>query len=74
MARKRPRLDAEVKSQELLERREFLTKKDAMEVLRQIPHGEWGRRHGGKMLTFGAYQWVQACGALPDGTLLPLGS
>ena len=58
MARKRPCLDAEVRAFDLLERRDFLTKTDAMDVLRRIPSGEWARRHGGKMLMFGAYQRV----------------
>ena len=71
MARKRPCLDAEVRAFDLLERRDFLTKTDAMDVLRRIPSGEWARRHGGKMLMISG--WPLACVALPGGTLSPRG-
>ncbi|OLQ14689.1 hypothetical protein AK812_SmicGene1123 [Symbiodinium microadriaticum] len=56
MPAKRPRLDAEVLALAKLQQDDFVTKEDALAVLRLIPNGEWSPHHGGRSISFGAFQ------------------
>ena len=56
MPAKRPRLDAEVLALDKLQQDDFVTKEDVLAVLRLIPNGEWSPQHGGRSISFGAFQ------------------